>query len=127
MENYNNGQNQNDSDPARKNYNQLNTIDIETVEDSWENNKPGATTEEEFNIPTVTPDNDNGIAGPYDLIDDTHNSGVLDSEGTGPDEDDDDEELIPIETDHDEESLDIDEDEIDDADDFDPLERPTTF
>ncbi|HEY0668108.1 MAG TPA: hypothetical protein VGD22_08050, partial [Sphingobacteriaceae bacterium] len=66
----------------------------------WENNKPGITTENENNqqVPTVTPQNDNGLPGPED--DDF-------------DDDDDDDDLIPIETDDDDFIAD-DDDDVDD-------------
>ncbi|MDF3078515.1 MAG: hypothetical protein K0S09_2404 [Sphingobacteriaceae bacterium] len=121
-------------------------------EKGWENNKPGVTTENEndHHIPTVTPDNDNGIAGPFDFIDDDHIKGAMrpqdagyspDEDGTDDDDlvdddddlldDDDEEELIPIETDDDDDDLDLDDDDdLDEEEDsdLDPLaDRPTTF
>lgn len=68
----------------------------------WKNNQPGITTnnENDQRVPTVTPQNDNGLAGPDD--DDFD------------DDDDDDDELIPIETDDDDDFLDDDDDDVDD-------------
>lgn len=119
--------------------------------EGWENNKPGATTENNHEIPTVTPDNDNGIAGPFDFVDNNHINGAMTAEdagysagGDGTDDEDlvdddddllddeDEEELIPIETDDDDDDLDLDDDDDDLDDDEDPdidpiADRPTTF
>jgi len=67
----------------------------------WENNKPGITTENENDqrVPTVTPQNDNGLPGPEDDEFD--------------DDDDDDDDLIPIETD-DDDLLSDDDDDVED-------------
>jgi hypothetical protein len=69
----------------------------------WENNQPGITTnnENDQRVPTVTPQNDNGVSGP-------------DDDDFGDDDDDDDDELIPIETDDDDDFLTDDDDDVDD-------------
>lgn len=126
-------------------------------EQGWENNKPGITTENENDqhVPTVTPDHDNGVAGPFDFIDDNRINGAMTPQDAGysPDEDgtddddlisddddldldeDDDTTLIPVETEDDDDDLDLDLDDDDDLetdaeddDTIDPLaDRPTTF
>lgn len=79
--------------PLAKAYNEA-AQNTEAEKKGWDNNRAGATNENDERIPTVTPYNDNGIAGPDD-DDDTDN-------------DEDYDELIPTEGDED-----VDEDEDD--------------